>query len=83
MLGIGECVDGGQAARGREDFQIALRVRADDRPVQHAAEDARRVLDRLTAAAEMQIGRIEKQGVPAQLADTDPRSSPASGSSSC
>ena len=56
MLVIGQRVDRRDAGEFGELLDIALRERADDRAVDHPAQHARGVLDRL-AAAELNVVR--------------------------
>ena len=70
MLVVGQRVDGRDAGKFRELLHVALRERADDRAVDHAAQDARRVLDRL-AAAKLDVRRAQKHRLPAEFADAD------------
>ena len=58
MLVVGQRVDGRDAGKLRELLHVALRERADDRAVDHPAQHARGVLDRL-AAAQLNLVRVK------------------------
>ena len=58
-----------------ELLDVALCERADDRAVNHAAQHAGGVLDRL-AAAQLNVIGIEKHRLPAQFADADLKRNP-------
>ena len=70
MFLVGQRIHGRHAGVLGELLDIALRVRANDRAVNHPAEHARGVLDQL-AAADLNVLRAQKQRLPAQFADAD------------
>ena len=70
MLKVGECIDCADAAQGRELFDVALGVGADDRSLHHAAHDACRIGDGF-AAAELDVVCRKKNRLPPKLADSD------------
>lgn len=70
VLGIGERVDGGDAAVFGKVFDVRLCESADDGTVAHAAEDACGVGNRF-AAAELDIVGGEKEDVAPEFADAD------------
>src|SRR5690242_6034564 len=70
MLVVGESVDRWHAGELREFLDVLLGVRANDRTVNHPAENARGVLDRFTAA-DLNIAGAEKHHLAAQFADAD------------
>jgi len=70
MFGVSQCVDGGKAGESGELLDVLLRIGADDRAMNHAAQDAGRVHDRF-AAAQLNVSGIEKQGMAPEFADAD------------
>jgi len=70
MLVVRQRVDGRDAGKLGEFLDVALREGADDRAVNHAAQHARGVLDRL-AAAKLNVIGIEKHGPAAEFVDAD------------
>ena len=70
VLGIGERVDGGDAAVFGKVLDVRLGESADDGAVAHAAEDAGGIGNGFTAA-ELDIIGSEKEDVAAEFADAD------------
>ena len=70
MLVVRERIDGGNARVVRELLDIALREGAEDGAVDHPAQHARGVLDRL-AAAKLDLAGGQEDHLAAQLADAD------------
>ena len=70
MLVVGQGVDGRDAGELGEFLDIGLREGANDRAVDHAAEDARGVFDWF-ATAELNVVRAQKEGLTAEFADAD------------
>ena len=66
MLLVRQRIDGGDAAELGEDLHVALRKRADHRPVQHPPHDPGGVLDRF-APSKLDIVRRQKNHIPAQF----------------
>ena len=70
MLVVGERVHGRHAGVSGEFLHVVLRISPDDRAMNHPAEHARGVLDRL-AASDLNLVRAEKHHLSAQLTDAD------------
>src|SRR5690349_6818109 len=70
MLLIGERVDRGDSRKGCELFHILLRKRADDRAMDHPAEDAGGVFDGFSPA-KLDVICIQKKRLAAKFAHTD------------
>ncbi len=68
MLLVCEGIDSGNAGEFGKLFDILLRKGANDRPMNHSAEDASGILDRF-AAAELNVARAQEQRLAAQLAN--------------
>ena len=68
MLVVGQRVDGRNAGKFGEFLHVLLRKGADDRAVNHAAHDARGILDGL-AASELDVHRAQKHRRAAQFAN--------------
>ena len=68
MLVIRQRIDGGDLGKFREFFHVGLRIGADDRAVNHAAQHAGGVLDRL-AAAQLNVIGVQKHHPGTQFAD--------------
>ena len=67
---VREGIDGGNAGIVGELLDVALREGAEDGAVDHPAQHARGVLDRL-AAAKLDFAGGQEDRLPAQLADAD------------
>src|ERR1700739_3585658 len=70
MLIISQGINSRHAGKFRELLEIALRVSANDRAMNHPSKDTGRVLDQF-AATELRVGGVQVNRFPSELTNSD------------